>query len=71
MTEDDITTLVLTRRVGQIIDIADGIIEVEVAEISEGQARICIRAPRKILVDRHEVTERKRRTDFTVKLEKR
>ena len=53
--------LVLTRKANQSIVIGtDAEIEVTVVEVSGGQVRLGITAPRDVVVDRTEISERKK-----------
>lgn len=51
--------LVLTRRIGETICIGADI-KVTIMEINGNQVRVGIAAPRNVIVDREEITERKR-----------
>lgn len=54
--------LILTRRPGETIRIGDDI-EVTVMGINGSQVRIGITAPREVIVDREEVSERRKREE--------
>lgn len=58
--------LVLTRRVGEKIVIANNI-EITVVSIGNGRAKIGIVAPKGVSVDRSEIHERKQSEQPTVK----
>jgi carbon storage regulator len=49
--------LVLTRKLGQILDIGDGI-TVTVLEVRSGQVKLGIQAPLSVPIHRREITER-------------
>ena len=52
--------LILTRRVGEIIRVGETV-SVTVVQVSGNQVRLGIQAPRNVVVDREEITERKKR----------
>jgi carbon storage regulator len=52
--------LILTRRVGETLNIGEQV-AVTVLGVKGNQVRIGIKAPASIVVDREEITERKRR----------
>ncbi len=52
--------LILTRRTGEMLKIGDEI-EVTVMAVNGNQVRIGIKAPKHIIVDREEISERRRR----------
>ncbi len=57
--------LILTRRVGETLVIADNI-EITVLGVKGGQVRIGVKAPRSVTVHREEIVERiKRGDEFT------
>ncbi|MFZ5571700.1 MAG: carbon storage regulator CsrA [Thermodesulfobacteriota bacterium] len=49
--------LVLTRKVGERIQIGDDIV-VSILEISKGNVRLGVEAPKRVAIHRHEVYER-------------
>lgn len=51
--------LILTRRVGEAINIGDDVI-VTVMAVNGSQVRIGIQAPKAMIVDREEIAERRR-----------
>lgn len=61
--------LILTRRVGEAINIGDAV-TVTVMAVNGSQVRIGIKAPKEMIVDREEIAERRRleregsRTEF-------
>lgn len=54
--------LILTRRPTEVINIGDTI-TVTVLSVVGNQVRIGIQAPKNIVIDREEITERKRKQD--------
>ena len=52
--------LILARGVGQVVDIADGLIEVTVLSIQGSIVRLGIKAPREVVVCRKEVAEERK-----------
>lgn len=53
------SSLCLSRRLGQAILIGDGVL-IRVVQIDRGKIRLRIEAPRDVAIDREEVRERKR-----------
>ena len=58
--------LVLTRRVGEKLIIADGAIEVTVLKTKQGQIKLGVTAPKNVSVDREEVFQAKKRKELGI-----
>jgi carbon storage regulator len=56
--------LVLSRKPGQMIDIADGVIKLTIVEIRGNVVRLGFAAPRDIAILRTEVLEREQETEL-------
>ena len=58
--------LVLTRRIGEKLIIANGEIEITVLESNGGQVKIGVKAPRDVSVDREEIFQAKKRKELGI-----
>lgn len=58
--------LVLTRRVGEKLILADGEIEITILESNGSQTKIGVKAPRNVSVDREEIFQAKKRKELGI-----